>query len=125
MVQSYYGNSKFTINEVGSKFKYNEVNIWDYREDGLWEAAGEGSYGDFYRSTYSNGVSSQFCGAVLPLKITQDGTDVPLPPENTLKFGTQYIVTSGWKTWTAEDSANVYDAGDGAYFTTYLWQPDD
>ena len=85
-------------------------------ERGFWKADFD-NIATEYTSTFSKGVSSQSCGAILELwEIDEDNTEPGLQNSNNnmLKFATRYTVTSGWKSWDLQDDEEgTSGEGDG------------
>ena len=100
------------------------MNQRDNNPDGQWEADLE-NLAAYYGSSFDNGISTQSCGAILPLSTVDDeDPDVPAPIDNnTLKYGVEYKVTSGWKTWEDQLAEETNGGGDGTEFRVYLWPP--
>ena len=124
IVQNFKGKRQFTVDAIGTDIKYNQMNQQDINPNGQWEADLE-NLAAYYQSYFVNGISTQLCGAILPLSTVDDEDPKALLSidDNTLKYGVEYRVTSGWKTWENEQADETNGGGDGAEFRLYLWQP--
>ena len=133
-VLNYNGTDSFSVLNTGRSITHDQVNV----DDLVDLEADENEVRNFWRadinnlateygSSFSKGVSTQSCGAVLTLKlIDEDETEPGLQNTNNniLNFATRYIVSTGWKTWDyAEEEFETSGEGDGTPFNLELYPP--
>lgn len=129
-VENFKGTRPFTVEYQGTNIRYDQINRGDIDNDGEWQADLT-ELAAYYGSTFKKGISSQSCGAVLPLSTVKpkkegenDGNEAERTIENnTLKYGVEYKVTSGWRAWENDEATKTNGGGDGDAFLLYLWQP--
>ena len=120
-VLNYYGKSSFSKNNSDIYDRnLKEINRQDLVTDGPW-FADDDVVTVSYASAYKDSKTTQKCAAARVVQeIGSDGTIVDNEYSMDFKMGTEYMVTTGWRTWSSLSDREADHGADGSPFTVIV-----